>query len=50
MGGEEVWKKRMALPFSILFVKDFGNLKDEGEGGRKSHFYRERPLWTVPKS
>ena len=35
------WKKRTALPFPILFVKKFGNLKDEGgEGGRKVTFLK----------
>ena len=29
-------EKRTALHFSMLFVKDFGYLKDEGVGGGKS--------------
>ena len=31
--GEGGLKKRTALPFPILFVKDFSNLKDEGGRG-----------------
>ena len=40
------FEKRTGVYFPILFVKDFGNLKDEG--GWKSHFFRGRPLWTLP--
>ena len=39
-GGEGL-KKRMALTFTILFVKDFGNLKDGG-GIKKSLFRGHR--------
>ena len=34
-------KKRTALPFPILFVKDFGNLKDEGGGVEKVTFLED---------
>lgn len=30
IGGERWGRKKMALCFSILFVKDFGYLKNEG--------------------
>ena len=41
-GGVE---KRTGLYFPILFVKDFGDLKDEGGGGgSKGPKFRGRPL------
>ena len=42
-------KKRTALPFPILFVKDFGNLKGKGGMGVKKSLFLEDVLceWSL---
>ena len=44
-GGGGGYEKRTGLYFPILFVKDFGDKKDEGGGGgSKGPKFRGRPL------